>query len=56
MSLVWRRRKRVGRRTWANLSTRGVSVSQRRGRVTVSSRGRGSVRLGRGLSWRFKLW
>jgi hypothetical protein len=38
-----------------NLSGSGASVSKRKGRVTVNSRGRVSVRLPRGFSWRFKI-
>lgn len=53
MGLIWNRRKRVGRGTNVNLSKSGASVSKRVGPVTVSSRGRASVRLGKGL--RFKL-
>jgi hypothetical protein len=55
MGLVFRRRVRAGKHSWLNLSRHGVSVSHRRGRVTVNSRGRVSVRLLRGLSWRGKL-
>ena len=55
MGLVFSRRKRLGRGLNLNLSTTGASVSKRAGRVTVNSRRRGSVRLARGLSWRFKL-
>ena len=52
MGLIFRRRVRVGRDSWANVSGSGVSVSKRVGRVTVNSRGRATVRLGRGISWR----
>lgn len=55
MGLVFSRRKRLGRGLNLNLSKSGASVSKRVGRATVSSRGRGSVRLARGLSWRFKI-
>jgi hypothetical protein len=55
MALVYRRRVKVGPATWLNLSKRGVSVSQRVGRATVSSRGRVFIRLLPGLSWRSKL-
>lgn len=55
MGLVYRRRTRIGRSTFLNLSRSGVSVSKRVGRMSLSSRGRGSFRLGRGFSWRFKL-
>ena len=56
MGLVYRRTKRLGKGTRANVSKSGVSLSHRRGPVTLNSRGRGSIRLLRGLSFRFKLW
>ena len=56
MAFVFRKRKRVGRRTDAVISNSGLSVSHRRGPITISSRGRGSVRILPGLSFRFKLW
>lgn len=55
MGLIFRRRIRAGRNSWLNLSGRGASLSRRSGPVTVNSRGRMTVRLGKGLSWRFKL-
>jgi hypothetical protein len=55
MGLVFRQRKRLGRGTFLNLSKSGASVSKRLGRVSLSSRGRGSIRLLKGLSFRFKL-
>jgi hypothetical protein len=55
MGLVFRRRKRIGRGLGLNLSTSGASVSKKVGPLSVSSRGRGSIRLGKGISWRFKL-
>lgn len=55
MPLVWRRSRRLGRRSRLNLSKSGVSVSRRQGPVTVNSRGRGSIRLPFGFSFRFKL-
>lgn len=54
MGLSWRKRRALSKRSAVNLSTSGASVSARRGRVSVSSRGRVSVRLGRGFSWRIK--
>jgi hypothetical protein len=56
MGFVYRRRKRLGRNSWANVSGSGVSVSRRVGRVTVNSRGSGRVRIFKGLSVRFKGW
>ena len=55
MPLVWRRSVRLGRRSRLNLSRSGASVSHRRGPVTINSRGRGSLRLPFGLSFRFKI-
>jgi hypothetical protein len=56
MPLVFRRRVRLDDNTHANISGHGVSISKRRGRVTVSSKGRVSVRVLRGLSFKGKLW
>jgi hypothetical protein len=54
MGLIWRRRVRFDDDTDANLSTGGASLSRRIGkRLRLNSRGGGSFRLGRGLSWRF---
>jgi hypothetical protein len=55
MGFVFRSRKRIGKGRYLNLSKSGASVSQRVGRVSLSSRGRGSIRLLKGLSYRFKL-
>ena len=55
MGLVFRRRKRIGKGTFLNLSKSGASVSKRVGRVSLSSRGRGSIRLFKGMSYRFKI-
>lgn len=55
MGLIFRRRVRLGRSTTANVSGHGLSLSKRAGRVSVSSRGRATVRLARGLSFRIKL-
>jgi hypothetical protein len=52
MGLVYRRSRRLGRRSRINYGTGGVSVSYRLGPLTVNSRGRVSLLLGRGLSWR----
>jgi hypothetical protein len=55
MGLIFRKRVRLGAGTGLNLSRRGASVSKRVGRVTVNSRGGGRIRIGKGLSFRFKL-
>ncbi len=52
MGFIFRKRIRTGRNSWVNVSRSGASVSRRVGPVTVNSRGRVTVRLGRGLSWR----
>lgn len=53
MPFTFRRSVRLNRGARLNVSKRGVSVSKRLGRVTLNSRGGGSVRLLRGLSFRF---
>jgi hypothetical protein len=53
VGLNYRRRIIVGRGSWFNVSKSGVSASRRTGRVTVNSRGRGSVRIAKGLSFRW---
>ncbi len=52
MPLNYRKRVRVAKNSWINLSKRGASGSVRAGPFTFNSRGRSSVRLGRGLSYR----
>ena len=53
MGLIWRRQVRVDDDTDANVSTGGASLFRRIGRrLRINSRGGGSFRLGRGLSWR----
>lgn len=53
MGLIFRRTKRIGD-TDVNVSKGGVSASRRIGkRLRVNSRGGGSFRIMRGLSWRF---
>ncbi|MHB1011232.1 MAG: DUF4236 domain-containing protein [Propionibacteriaceae bacterium] len=52
MGLIFRKRVRLSRTAHVNLSKSGASVSKRAGRVTVNSRGRVSVRVLPGLSFR----
>ena len=52
MGFYYRKRIRLGKNSWLNVSKRGVSMSQRVGPMTINSRGRKSVRLGNGLSYR----
>lgn len=54
MGLIVRKRVRTGRQSWLNVSRSGVSTSRRVGRLTANSRGQARVRLGKGISWRFK--
>ena len=53
MGFVFRRSIRLGRSGRLNISKRGASVSERIGRLTVNSRGGGSIRILPGLSFRF---
>lgn len=52
MGLVFNRRKKIGKGTTLNVSKKGASVSKKVGRVTVNSRGKASVRLGKGISFK----
>lgn len=52
MGFIFRKRVRAGKRSWLNISKSGVSGSTKVGPVTFNSRGKGSVRLGNGLSYR----
>jgi hypothetical protein len=53
MGFSFRKSTGIGRGRRVNVSERGASVSQRVGRVTVNSRGTGSIRILPGLSFRF---
>jgi hypothetical protein len=53
MPFYVRKSASLGRGTRVNLSKTGLSVSKRVGRVTANSRGRVSVRILPGLSFRF---
>ena len=55
MGLVFGKRIRIGGNETVNLSKGGASVARRVGRVTVNSRGRGSIRILPGPSFRFRL-
>ena len=52
MGIYFRRRIRLGKNSWLNISKSGVSGSQRVGPFTFNSRGRSSIRMGRGLAYR----
>jgi hypothetical protein len=53
MSLQYRRSKSLGNGARLNVSKSGLSVSKRVGPLTLNSRGRGSLRIAPGLSFRF---
>lgn len=53
MGLIYRKRVKLGRNTAVNLSKSGASASERIGPVTVNSRGRVTLRLLPGLTFRF---
>lgn len=53
MGLRVNKRLRLGGGFFANISKSGVSVSKRGKRGSVNSRGTGSARIARGLSWTF---
>ncbi|MBT1002229.1 DUF4236 domain-containing protein [Paenarthrobacter sp. DKR-5] len=52
MGLIFRRTKKLGKNTRLNVSKSGVSVSRKAGPITLNSRGRITIRLGKGISWR----
>jgi hypothetical protein len=52
MGWIFRKRVNLGRGAALNVSKSGVSVSKRVGPVTVNSRGRLTVRIAPGLTWR----
>lgn len=53
MGLTFSRRKRIDANTTANISKRGVSLTRKAGPISVNSRGKVSIRLGKGFSFRF---
>ncbi len=52
MGFSYRKRVRTGKNSWLNISKRGVSSTFRSGPFSINSRGRTSVRLGKGMSYR----
>jgi len=52
MGFYLRKRVRLGKSSWLNISKRGISASQRLGPFTVNSRGRTNMRLGKGIGYR----
>lgn len=55
MGFSYRKTKSLGGGFTGNVSKSGASVSKKIGRLTLNSRGRGSIRIAKGLSFRFKL-
>lgn len=53
MGFRFQRRLSLGKGTRLNVGKRGASVSRRAGRLTLNSRGGGSIRILPGLSFRF---
>jgi hypothetical protein len=54
MGFVFRRSRSLGRGLRLTVTNRGAGVSKRAGRLSLSSRGRGSIRIAPGLSFRFR--
>ena len=54
MGLIYRSRRKLTPGITANLSKSGVSFTGRKGGLSVNSRGRVTVHLAKGLSWRIK--
>lgn len=52
VGLSFRKTIKLGKKTRLNVSKSGISVSRKAGPVTVNSRGRITIRLGKGLTWR----
>lgn len=53
MGFIFRKRVKLGKTGHVNLSKSGASVSEKLGPVTVNSRGRVTVRILPGLTFRF---
>lgn len=56
MGLFFRKTKKIGKTTRATVSNKGLSLSKKAGPVSVSTRGNVSVRLGKGVGFRKKLF
>lgn len=52
MGLSFRKRFNLGKGSSVNVSGRGISATKRLGPITINSRGRITIRLGKGLTWR----
>lgn len=56
MGLFFRKSKKVGKGARLNVSNKGVSASKKLGRISVSTRGNVSARIGKGINFRKKLF
>ncbi|GAA0189726.1 DUF4236 domain-containing protein [Glutamicibacter creatinolyticus] len=56
MGFVFRKRKKLGKGLTLNVYKSGPSVSKKAGPFTLSSRGNLSIRLGKGLGFRKKIF
>ena len=54
MAIRFRKTFKLGKNTKVNMSKSGVSVSKKIGPITINSKGNGSIRLGKGLSYGFR--
>jgi hypothetical protein len=54
MGLIFRKTRTMKNGTRVNMSKSGVSASKKFGPLTVNSRGRMTLRLGKGMSWRIR--
>ncbi len=52
MGTQYRKRKKLGKNSWLNLSSSGASASTKIGPVTINSRGGAWVKLPGGLTFR----
>jgi hypothetical protein len=54
VGIRFRKTFKLGKNTKVNMSKSGISVSKKIGPFTFNSKGSGSVKLGKGLSYGFK--
>ena len=54
MGIRFRKTFKLGKNTKVNMSKSGISVSKKIGPFTINSKGNGSVKLGKGLSYGFR--
>ncbi|WP_422758982.1 DUF4236 domain-containing protein [Paenarthrobacter sp. C1] len=52
MGLSFRQTIKLGKNIRLNVSKSGISASRKAGPVTINSRGKVTIRLGKGLTWR----